>query len=201
MGIVHLILSANGRAVKIITFLCTYCLQDSFLDHTEEETVAPVTMFDLGTEVKADQKSLKRSFAEVEDTSSDLGKLSVRVGLNRTASNDHDYSSKRPRMSPTTEVSSVEKVEEVFLPPAPSPAPSTSYTNEEPTEDKYRHRREKNNIASKRSREIRKKKFVDMEQEAERLISENARLELRVVELEELAKKMKEILVAKMAGK
>ena len=177
-------------------------LQETFLDETEEEVAAAVNMFDLGAEVKGEQKSLKRSFAEVEDTSSDLGKLSARVGLDQTTSNDHDYTSKRPRVSAVTEPeSSIEKVEEVFLAPPPSPAPSTSYSTEEPTEDKYRYRREKNNIASKRSREIRKKKFVEMESEAERLIIDNARLEQRVIELEKLAKQMKEILVAKMAGK
>ncbi|XP_076437297.1 uncharacterized protein LOC143276584 [Babylonia areolata] len=70
-----------------------------------------------------------------------------------------------------------------------------------PVEDRSRSRREKNNVASKRSREIRKQKFAGMEEEAERLIVDNARLEKRVAELERLAKQMKEILVAKMAGK
>ena len=40
-----------------------------------------------------------------------------------------------------------------------------------------------------------------MEVEAENLVTENAYLERRVVQLERLAKQMKEILVAKMAGK
>lgn len=184
----------------MLTTMFRICvLQNIFLDQPEDETAAPMT-FDLD---EADvKKSLKRSFVEVEDTSSDLGKLSARVGLARSSSHDHDYSSKRPRMSTVTEVSSVEKVEDdVFLAPAPSPAPSTSGSTTGPPEDKYRHRREKNNVASKRSRDIRKKKFVEMGSEAERLIADNARLELRVVELEKLAKQMKEILVAKMAGK
>nr|KAG5687936.1 hypothetical protein BaRGS_021644 [Batillaria attramentaria] len=74
-------------------------------------------------------------------------------------------------------------------------------TTSAPLKDKYRNRREKNNIASKRSRDTRKRKFADMEAEADRLQTENARLETRIVELERLAKQMKEILVAKMAGK
>lgn len=117
---------------------------------------------------------------------------------------DHDYIAKRPRMSSLSEETCIEDVEETQSPyqhPSPLPSSSSNETTSEIVEDKYRVRREKNNIASKRSREIRKRKFVDMEQEAERLEEENKRLEVRIVELEKLAKQMKEILVAKMAGK
>jgi hypothetical protein len=67
--------------------------------------------------------------------------------------------------------------------------------------DKQTVRRIKNNVASKRSREQRKQKFADMDVEAEKLIVENERLRNKIVELEKLAKEMKETLVAKMAGK
>ena len=170
------------------------------MDPALEDKEVSLDFLDFDTEVKPDIKPAKRSFEEMAGVSSDLEKLSANVGLVQTSSHDHDYSTKRPRMStPIAEVS-VEKVE-IFLPPAPSPTPSTSYAITGSVEDKQRNRREKNNVASKRSREIRKQKFVSMESEAERLIVDNARLEKRVVELEKLAKQMKEILVAKMAGK
>jgi len=59
----------------------------------------------------------------------------------------------------------------------------------------------KNNIASKRSREQRKQKFAEMDDEAEKLEIENERLRIKIVELEKMAKEMKAVLVAKMAGK
>lgn len=195
------------------TDLTAFLSENSFLD---QDAAADSPIPDFDTEVKPPLQDCKLSFAKVED-SSDLGKLSARVGLVKTSSHDHDYTAKRPRMSAVTEEpSSVEHitVDKVFLStilscpalspapaPTPSPAPSTSEAAEEHSmEDKYRNRREKNNIASKRSREIRKRKFVDMEQEAEQLIIRNAQLEKHVVKLEQMAKKMKEILVAKMAG-
>jgi len=67
--------------------------------------------------------------------------------------------------------------------------------------DKQTARRIKNNIASKRSREQRKQKFVEMDEEAQMLEVENDRLRLKIIELEKMAKEMKAVLVAKMAGK
>lgn len=67
--------------------------------------------------------------------------------------------------------------------------------------DKQTIRRIKNNIASKRSREQRKTKLSEMETEAETLIVTNEKLRNKIVELEKLAKEMKELLVAKMSGK
>jgi len=67
--------------------------------------------------------------------------------------------------------------------------------------DKQTARRIKNNIASKRSREQRKQKFAEMDDEAEKLEIENERLRIKIVELEKMAKEMKAVLVAKMAGK
>lgn len=67
--------------------------------------------------------------------------------------------------------------------------------------DKQSIRRIKNNIASKRSREQRKQKFVDMDNEAEELEKANDALRNKIVELEKRAKEMKELLVAKMSGK
>lgn len=110
-----------------------------------------------------------------------------------SSSPDHDYSSKQARLSPPEE--SVKSVQ-----PATSCGPSTSKAAVT-TEDKQTIRRIKNNVASKRSREQRKAKFAEMDQEADYLTEENERLRGKIAELEKIAKEMKALLVAKMAGK
>jgi len=115
-----------------------------------------------------------------------------------SASNpDHDdYTVKRPRVA--TADSTVE-MEEVPRPStSTSPAPSCSSTSE-PAATKYVERRIKNNIASRRSRQTRKQKFVDMEIQAEQLEIANGKLQEQVAELEKLTKVMKDILVQKLA--
>ncbi|KAJ8307040.1 hypothetical protein KUTeg_015124 [Tegillarca granosa] len=91
---------------------------------------------------------------------------------------DHDYVCKKPRL---TEVV-VESVTEA------EPSTSTASKMMRSPAQKYRERREKNNIASKRSRETRKMKFKDMELEAVRLVEENQNLKVKIVELEKMAK-------------
>jgi len=66
--------------------------------------------------------------------------------------------------------------------------------------DKTTVRRIKNNIASKRSRESKKNMLSGMDEEAEQLIVANAQLKIKIIELEKMAKEMKQKLVAKMAG-
>jgi len=66
--------------------------------------------------------------------------------------------------------------------------------------DKTTIRRIKNNIASKRSRQQKKTMLVAMEEESEQLIVRNAQLKIKIVELEQMAKDMKQQLIAKMAG-
>jgi len=77
---------------------------------------------------------------------------------------------------------------------------STTLMEVSPTE-KYIQRRIKNNIASKRSRESRKQKFVSLDQQAVELERNNAKLRLKITELEELAKEMKEALIQRMVAK
>jgi len=64
---------------------------------------------------------------------------------------------------------------------------------------KYLERRKKNNIASKRSRETRKNKFVEMDEQSLQLERANEELKARIKELESLTKRMKEALVAKLS--
>lgn len=98
---------------------------------------------------------------------------------------DHDYITKIPRMS------------KVIV----KPADEVEEENGNAPEKKYVERRIKNNIASKRSRYIRKMKFVEMESEADRLIQENQKMRLKIEELEQLAKEMKSALINKLAEK
>jgi len=65
---------------------------------------------------------------------------------------------------------------------------------------KYLERRMKNNIASKRSRETRKTKFLEMDDEATKLEQSNEDLRKRIELLESLTKRMKEALVAKLSA-
>ncbi|XP_052804999.1 uncharacterized protein LOC128234666 [Mya arenaria] len=67
--------------------------------------------------------------------------------------------------------------------------------------DKYRERRDKNNEASRRSRQIRKNKFKDMDKEADELEHKNETLRKKIVELEAMAKTMKAMLIQKMTAK
>jgi hypothetical protein len=64
---------------------------------------------------------------------------------------------------------------------------------------KYLERRKKNNIASKRSRETRKCKFVEMDEQSLKLEKANVELRKRIEELESLTRRMKEALVEKLS--
>ena len=66
------------------------------------------------------------------------------------------------------------------------------------TRRKYLERRRKNNIASRRSREIRKIKYSEMEQKAMHLESENKRLKEKIAKMEILTAQMKETLIARL---
>lgn len=98
---------------------------------------------------------------------------------------DHDYVTKKMKFTPTV-VTAVA-----------TPSTSNVVVTEKP-KDKYRERRDKNNIASRRSREIRKEKFNAMDREADELEVKNEKLRKKIVELEELAKVMKAELIKKM---
>lgn len=66
-------------------------------------------------------------------------------------------------------------------------------------DEKYLERRRKNNIASRRSRELRKRKMETTEQRAQELEAENKALRARVEELERTGRLMKELLLQRLA--
>lgn len=106
---------------------------------------------------------------------------------------DHcDYTRKRPRLSTVSSEMSDSDAESTIS--------SVSSVNmaRTPKERKVQ-RRIKNNIASRRSRETRKMKFSEMEEEAAELERRNKELSQKVIELETLAKQMKAVLVQRLA--
>lgn len=112
----------------------------------------------------------------------------ARSGSTSDSQLDHDYSSKIKKKCVDSNVETAETQDASFV-----------VEGDEP--DKQSVRRMKNNVASKRSREQRKQKIADMDQEAEELITANEKLRLKISELEKLAQELKAQLVAKMTGK
>lgn len=105
---------------------------------------------------------------------------------------DHDYVAKKMKlMSPSVATPSTSTTAKS------QPKPSTS----KKSTDKYRERRDKNNEASRRSRQIRKYKFLEMDREANELEVKNEALRKKITELEALAKTMKAVLIQKMTEK
>jgi len=106
---------------------------------------------------------------------------------------DHcDYTKKRPRLSVSTCEMNDSDAESTV-------SSVSSVTRPLTATDKKVQRRIKNNIASRRSREVRKQKFSVMEEEAIELERKNKQLTQKVIELETLAKQMKAILVKRLA--
>lgn len=99
---------------------------------------------------------------------------------------DHLTYSKRRRLSS-------ESVEDDT---ADTPGPGVSADQDH--DDKYRERRRKNNIASRRSRELRKQKMETTEQRAQELEKENKQLRARVEELERTTRLMKDLLLQRL---
>lgn len=124
---------------------------------------------------------------------------------------DHlDYTCKRPRAATastsegpaeiTSSASELPTSVDLLIAPPESP---TTEGGPVPggSRSKYIERRMKNNIASRRSRQTRKQKFIDMEVQADELELANEKLKKQVAELEKLTKVMKDMLVTKLAGR
>lgn len=69
------------------------------------------------------------------------------------------------------------------------------------SDQKYRERRRKNNIASQRSRATRKQKNTELQDKALQLANDNEILRHKVEKMEKLAKEMKDLLVHTLAQK
>jgi len=111
---------------------------------------------------------------------------------------DHnDYTSKRPRLESD---SCDEGTRSRLMSYGDSDVSDCNVTSSSSGRgQKYRERRDKNNVASKRSRATRKQKYVNMEETASKLERENEELRQRALEMEKLTKEMKAILVKRLA--
>lgn len=117
----------------------------------------------------------------------------------RNSTSDHDYVTKKPRREPepkTNDFESEDDAESVMM-----DDDADREVTRKSSKDKYRERRRKNNIASRRSREIRKTKLTGLEQEGVDLEIKNNELRIKIVELEALAKEMKASLIQKLISK
>ena len=146
----------------------------------------PVEESPLVEELETGQPSCKRRLNLDLDIEGDNAMDVVNMmGMSCPSTPDHDYVTKKPRLAPPPVASTSAASEEFEVPATPV--------------EKYHERRRKNNIASRRSREIRKQKFAQMDDEAERLVTENQQLRVKIEKLEKLAKEMKAQLASKLA--
>ena len=163
----------------------------------EEASIFTMSQAEVVSSSTPDQ-SRKRKLAVSEVVEGPGDYVTVNVmdleQLPDSSTSDHDYVSKKPRLESTSyEIES----------PSPVVMASSSSSTETSTtpKTKYRERRDKNNAASRRSRQIRKMKYVEMEGEADILEANNENLRKKIVELEKLAKFMKAELIKKMTEK
>ena len=162
----------------------------------EEASIFTMSQAEVVSSSTLDQ-SRKRKLAVSEVVEGPGDYVTVNVmdleQLPDSSTSDHDYVSKKPRLESTSyEIES----------PSPVVIASSSSTETSTTpKTKYRERRDKNNAASRRSRQIRKMKYVEMEGEADILEANNENLRKKIVELEKLAKFMKAELIKKMTEK
>ena len=167
--------------------MCIYLL---YFPHLLQNT-ANGTTNDSDFDTKMPMSLQKESFVELETV--ELVNVKDEVVIAMTS--DHDYVSKKLRLSSVEESSETGSMDATCVETKPT------FTKPVTPQVKYRQRRDKNNVASRRSREIRKQKYNEMDVQAEQLIIDNEKLKVRIVELEKLAKEMKNILVSKMVGK
>lgn len=162
----------------------------------EEAKAFTVPSTEVVTSSTPDQ-SRKRKLAETEVVEEPYIGNCITVNmmdieqLPDSSTSDHDYVIKKPRLASTS--SEIES-------PSPNPISSSVDLTATP-KTKYRERRDKNNEASRRSRQIRKQKYIEMESEADVLEAKNDKLREKIVELENLAKLMKAELIKQMTKK
>lgn len=115
--------------------------------------------------------------------------------------NDYTIKTKRSRNQTVSFSSDTEdSVANSDLSMATTSKTNTSQSSRgESKDNKYRMRRDKNNVASRRSRQTRKQKFIEMEDQCDILEKENEEMREQIVKMEELAKLMKQHLISKIA--
>lgn len=150
----------------------------------------------------------KRKFAEYSEISdADVDVITVvikdePVDLGpEVAEADHDYVVRKKQKQATTADFDPTAVEVIIPSESEGRSAPVHASSSGRGKNKYRERRDKNNEASRRSREIRKHKFKNMDVEADVLVKKNEQLRKRIIELEAMAKTMKAVLIQKMTTK
>lgn len=165
--------------------------EPSFSFPTVHEIPAPSSTQSLRKRKLVDYSEITHDDVSVD--TSDLGP--------KTDVSDHDYvMRKKQRLASTAVVA--EPVIEVIITnddDEDSFVTPSMPTSSKRSKTKYRERRDKNNEASRRSRQIRKDKYKLMDLEADELEVKNEALRKKIVEMEAMAKIMKDMLIQKMA--
>lgn len=157
---------------------------------------SPATVNQTDEVTTKSKRATKRAHQDPPDSTSSgsLKKLVLSMGVNH----DHDDYTKKVEVVTAISDSETSSVTSTTT----MASCSTTVTEGQTTpSNKYKIRREKNNVASRRSRQTRKQKFVDMEDRSEILEKENAELRKKIDMMEALAKSLKQHLVSKMVAK
>lgn len=162
------------------------------VDHLKSEpTVFEVTPEVTTSKLSSPRKRKHVEYKEIIDDNFVIEVVDQDLGGECSIA-DHDYVTKKPRLAEQVTTCKASQIS--------STTPS-KVTSTQKSVDRYRERRDKNNEASRRSRQIRKQKFAEMDIEASQLEVKNEALRKKIVELEALAKTMKAVLIKKMTEK
>jgi len=167
-------------------FFNTFTDLTAFLEQLTEET-GPSDLTDLATSIAGSNDPLT---TDAESSAMALTTLPTPVGP-ETARTEKGA---RRRPAPTTD-------DDEEAPPTKKARASRSKASAVPSEVKYRQRRDKNNLASQRSRATRRQREVDMADQAVKLEAENARLKVRIDELTVIAEEARKCLVIALSQK
>jgi len=171
----------NGQDSSLNTIQDVENMISNFVD-LDDDSMFNEKFMDLSNFLFSDNEMPKVESEEIsiKVPQSDIKSMKRKVSSVSINPDHNDYTCKRLRLPSTDDE---------------LPETSTDHKGR-----KYIARRQKNNVASKRSRETRKQKYVDMEQKSLELEKENKELEIKVKEMELLTKKMKDILVKRLSG-
>jgi hypothetical protein len=171
-------------------FFNTFTDLTGFLEQFAEET-GPSELSDLATSIAGSNNPVT---TDAEPSATTLTTLPTPVG-SEMAIKDEERTLRRP--APCSEAEG----DGADAPPTKKARTSRSKASAVSAEEKYRQRRDKNNIASQRSRATRKQRESEMAVKAQELEEENARLRVRIDELTAIAEEARKCLVVALSQK
>ncbi|XP_038058170.1 D site-binding protein-like [Patiria miniata] len=171
-------------------FFNTFTDLTGFLQQLTEET-GPTDLNDLATSIAGSNDPL---MTDAEPSAMATTTLPTPVG-SETACKEEECSPRRPAPS------SDDDDDDDEAPPTKKARTSRHNASAKSAKQKYRQRRDKNNIASQRSRATRKQREGEMVVKAKELEAENARLRVRIDELTVIAEEARKCLVVSLSQK